>query len=114
MSFEIDLGTTTLNSLGSNLGLTQCATALILPPNDNEVSDSIDTTFIKEQFEKGELWVDQVPELKVHICVGVEPELARPASTFISQIGEIFCCSKVSTMNRNINSKLTDSGYRFG
>jgi hypothetical protein len=112
MSFEIDLGATTLNSLGSNLILTQCATALILPPN--EASDSIDTTEIKEQFEKGVLWVDQVPELKVRICVGVGPELARPASTFVSQIGEIFCHSKVSTTNNKINSILTDSWHSFG
>lgn len=112
MSFEIDLGTTTLNSLGSNLNLTQCATALILPPND--AFDSIDTTELKEQFEKGELWVDQAPELKVHICVGVGPDLARPASTFVSQIGEIFCHSKVPTSATSLQSALTDKWHSFG
>lgn len=106
MALEIDLGTTTLNSLRSNLKLTQCATALILPPND--VSDPIDTTELMERFETGELWVDQAPELKVNICIDVGPDLARPASTFVSQIGEIFCHSKVPTTAIRPHSALID------
>lgn len=109
MAFEIDLGTSTFSSLRPNLNLTQYATALILPPQ--QTSGSMETTELREQFQRGELWVDQAPELKIHVCISVGPGHACPASTFFSQIGEIFCRSKVPITNTNHYFEVfTDSG----
>lgn len=91
MALTIDLGRSDFCSLGSNLNLTQHATASFVPPPDTGTRESE----LEELLQRGELWVNQTPELKLHICVRVGPDIVRPASKFFSQIGEIFCHSQV-------------------
>lgn len=93
MALTIDLGKSVFCSLGSNLNLTQHATALIIPPAGTSIPKK--TQSLEELLETGEVWLDQVPEIKLQIRIVVGPDLVGPASTFFSQIGESLCHSKV-------------------
>lgn len=93
MALSIDLGRSDFCSLGSNLNLTQHATAFIIPPPDTGTRESE----LEELLQHGALWVNQAPEFKIHIHVRVGPDIVRPASMFFLQIGEIFCHSQVRT-----------------
>lgn len=93
MALTLDLGTIVLHSPGSNLKLTQHATALVVPPSGTTGLDEIKD--FESLIQTGEIWLSQAPELKLQIRISVGPHLSRPASSFFSRLGEVLCHSKV-------------------
>lgn len=93
MALPIGLGRGVFCTLDSNLRLTLNASAEVkLDP------DAIGSTEIQplQSLRSGEIWLTQAPEIKLHLRISVEPGLVHPASTFLSQAGELFRDSKVS------------------
>lgn len=94
MTLPVDLGRGVFHNLGSNLTLTlNASTEIKIGP---EAAGTRETQRILQCFQSGEMWLIQAPEIKLHICISVEPGLVHSASTFISQTGELVRRSKVS------------------
>lgn len=93
MASKIDLGTHVLNSPWLDLKLIQHGTALVLPctgtTGPGEMNDY-------ETLQKGKGWLDQTPELQLHIRIRIGPHV-HPVTSFFSRIGEVLCHSRVST-----------------
>lgn len=94
MTLPVDLGRGVFHNLGSNLTLTLNASAGIKIISD--AADTGETQRILQCLQSGEMWLTQAPEIKLHICISVEPGLIHPASAFFSQTGELVRRSKVS------------------
>ncbi|RMJ26026.1 hypothetical protein PHISP_03108 [Aspergillus sp. HF37] len=93
MTLPFNLGRSVFHNLGSNLTLALNALAEIkIGP---EAAGTRETQRIPQCLQSGEMWLTQVPEIKLHICISVEPDLVHPASTFFSQAGELIRRSKV-------------------
>lgn len=88
----IDLGRGVFRALSSTLSLTLKASADIqLDPGAIGTKE----TELLQLVQSGEIWLTQAPEVKVQICIRVQPDLAHYASTFLAQAGELLRSSKV-------------------
>lgn len=88
----IDLGRGVFHALSSTVSLTLSASADV--QLDPAAIDTKETELL-QLVQSGEIWLTQAPEVKVQICISVQPGLAHYASTFFSQAGELLRSSKV-------------------
>lgn len=93
MALAIDLGRGVFRILDANLTLILNASAEILL--DCATTGASDPESLRKLLQNRQIWVTQAPELKLHICLDVEPNLAHPASTFFLQAGDLLRNSKV-------------------
>ncbi|KAF5856290.1 hypothetical protein ETB97_007618 [Aspergillus alliaceus] len=92
MACTVDLGSNTFYSTNFDLDLSLHASAEMLFPERATPLSSVES--LKEAFDSGRIWVEQVPELKLHVQVSAGSGLSYPLSIFASQIGDTVCNSK--------------------
>ncbi|KAF7589150.1 hypothetical protein BBP40_004720 [Aspergillus hancockii] len=92
MACMIDLGSGIFFAPHLNLHLALRASVEMLFPARAMSLKSVED--LKDVLYSGIIWVDQVPELKLHVHINAGPDLERSLSIFTSQIGDIICTSK--------------------
>jgi hypothetical protein len=95
MACTIDLGSDICYSPNLDLNLTLRASVEILFPTRAISSRLVED--LKNALYSGNIWVEQVPELRLHFHVNSGSDLDRPLTIFASQLGDIICTSKVSS-----------------
>lgn len=93
MALPVDLGRGVFHNLDANLAVTLSASAEIIP--DPETTGPKYPESLRQLLQNRQIWVTQAPEAKLHLSLGVGPNLAHPASAFFSQAGDLLRSSKV-------------------
>lgn len=90
MTSTIDLGFHVYKPPCLGLKLVRHATASVLPPRG---TTGLNETRDYETLQNSKEWLDQTPELKLHVQFRIGPHIS--SSSFFSQIGEVLCHSRV-------------------